>query len=82
MHFSYRPFIDALSMHGTWYIWIVPMAFFIAVAYKAVRSKKLDHYWREVVVMTIQTLLGMAALAAALWLLAEVFVKSWMNAYP
>lgn len=80
MHFTYRPFIDALSLHEQWYLFIVPMAFFIAVAYKAVKSRTLDRYWREVGIMTLQTLLGLAGLGVALWLLAEVFVKHWMDA--
>ncbi|MCU0688620.1 MAG: hypothetical protein MUE97_02610 [Phycisphaerales bacterium] len=77
--FAHRWFIDAMSIHDQWWLLIIPMALLIAVAYKAVRLKNLDRYWREVGLMTVQILLGMAALAGALWLLAEVYVKQWMN---
>lgn len=77
---GYRPFIDPLNLHNWWWALIVPLALGVSVAYKAVRLPNLDRYWREVGVMTLQVLLGMAALAAALWLLIEVYVRTFRGA--
>jgi hypothetical protein len=74
---SYRPFIDPLNLHDWWWTLIVPLSLGVAIAYKAVRLPNLDRYWREVIVMTVQILLGMAGLAAALWLLVEVYVRTF-----
>ena len=78
--FAHRPIIDAMDLHEQWYLLLIPMAFFIAVAYRAVRTNSLEGFWRGVLFLTVQILLGMAALALALWLLAEVYVRAWMNA--
>lgn len=58
-------FIDPLQAHDAWYLMIVPMVIFIAVGYKAVRTRNLDNYWREVLVFVIQVLGGMGLLALA-----------------
>jgi len=76
---SYRPFIDPINAHHWWWALIVPLALLTAVAYKAVRLPTLERYWREVALMSVQVLLGMAALAATLWLLVEVFARSFRS---
>lgn len=58
-------FIDPLQAHDAWYLMIVPMVVFIAVGYKAVRTRSMDNYWREVLVFVIQVLGGMGLLALA-----------------
>lgn len=58
-------FIDPLQAHDAWYLMIVPMVVFIAVGYKAVRTRNMDNYWREVLVFVIQVLGGMGLLALA-----------------
>jgi uncharacterized membrane protein YwzB len=58
-------FIDPLQAHDAWYLMIVPMVVFIAVGYKAVRTRNMDQYWREVLVFVIQVLGGMGLLALA-----------------
>ena len=58
-------FIDPLQAHDAWYLMIVPMVIFIAVGYKAVRTRNMDNYWREVLVFVIQVLGGMGLLALA-----------------
>lgn len=71
---SWRPFIDPIDAHGWWFLLLIPMSLLIAIAYKAVRSPSLDGYWRLVIIMTIQTILGMLALAAALYIIVQIFV--------
>ncbi len=56
---AYRPFLDPIDLHRYWFVLIFPMAFFIALAYKAVRVPDLRTMPREVAVMTIQIVLGM-----------------------
>lgn len=71
---AYRPFVDPLELHRYWFLFIIPMAFFIALAYKAVRIEHLRALPRQVAVMTIQIVLGMIALGAASYLFIQVLV--------
>ena len=73
----YRPFIDPLDVHGYWWAMLLPMAIGIALVYKAVRVRDLSRYWREVLVMTGEIIVGMVLLAAASYLLVEVYAR-WM----
>lgn len=38
---AYRPFLEPLHIERYWYLLIVPISFFIAMAYKAVRVSDL-----------------------------------------
>ncbi|MFT3687037.1 MAG: hypothetical protein QM783_19300 [Phycisphaerales bacterium] len=71
----WRPFLDPINAHSFWYLLLIPISFFIAVAYKAVRVKTLTGYWTAVVVMTVQIVLGMIALAVVFYLLVQVYPK-------
>lgn len=74
---AWRPFLDPMDLHDAWVLLLAPLAFGIAMVYKAVRLKTLDRYWPSVGVMTLQIVGGMVALAAGFFLLVEVYVK-WM----
>ena len=76
---AWRPFLDPIDAHEWWYLLLVPMSFFISIAYKAVRLQTLDGFWKAVVIMTIQIILGMLALAAAFYLLVQVYIP-WFKA--
>ncbi|MEM9374077.1 MAG: hypothetical protein AAGA55_10580 [Planctomycetota bacterium] len=67
-------FIDAIPMHDTWYLLIVPMVVFIAIGYKAVRCRDMGNYWRQVLVFIIQVLGGMALLTVAFMVTINVLV--------
>lgn len=71
---AWRPFLEPLDLHTLWWLTLIPMALFVAMAYKAVRLPELDDYWRSVAVMTAQIVLAMIALAAALHLIIEFAV--------
>lgn len=59
---AYTPFIDGLSIDkGSWLL-LFPMAFGVAMAYKAVRVRDLTHYWKEVFKMTAQVCLAIIGL--------------------
>jgi hypothetical protein len=72
---GWRPFLDPINAHSFWYLLLIPISFFIAVAYKAVRVKTFAGYWTAVVVMTVQIVAGMIALAIAFYLLVQVYPK-------
>lgn len=62
--FAYIPFVNPINLfHEWWYLLLVPLAFGISVIYKAVRLPALEQYWRQVLVMTLQIVLGMIGLA-------------------
>jgi len=65
MTLAYTPFIDAMSVHDYWYLLIVPMAFFLAVGYKAVRCPDMKKYPQSVLSFTVQILGLMLLLAIA-----------------
>jgi hypothetical protein len=66
---AYTPFLDPLDIEAVWYFTLIPLAFFVALAYKAVRVQTFDHFWRNVLVMTAQITLGVAGLGFLLFLL-------------
>lgn len=70
------PFIDPLDAHRLWWVFLVPLALLISLAYKAVRQPTLDHIVREVALMTAQVLIGMIALGAALFVFIEWIVPA------
>jgi len=74
--FPYRPFIDPVRgpVHSHWYFLLLPMAFGIAVVYKAVMLKTMEHYWTQVVYLTAQIVVGMILLALASYLLVMLYV--------
>ncbi len=72
MMLAYTPFLDPLDLHDWWWLTIVPLALGISIVYKAIRVGDLRHYWRGVLVMTLQVLLGMVALAVGIFAIVEL----------
>jgi prolipoprotein diacylglyceryltransferase len=71
---AYTPFIDPLAVHNEWYLLIIPIAIFIAIGYKAIRTTDMKQYPREVFVFTMQILIGLGLLAAALTFVITVLI--------
>ncbi len=71
---GYTPFIDPIDLQELWWLTLIPLAWGISMAYKAVRLRPLDKYWKHVTVMTVQIVGGMAGLSIAIFLLIEVLV--------
>lgn len=71
----FRPFLDPIELHQWWFLLLVPMAFLVAMTYKAVRLRTLEKYWRQVLLMTSQIVIGMIALGAATYLLVFWFAR-------
>ncbi len=68
---AYRPFIDPIDAHGWWFLLLLPMAFFVALAYKSVRVADLKDLWRNTLVMSAQITLAMIGLGFAFYLFVE-----------
>jgi len=74
---AWTPFLDPLwAVQPYWWMLLVPLSLGISMVYKAWRMPVLDHYWRQVAVMTTQLILGMLALGLALALLVEVIIPA------
>ena len=64
---AWTPFIGPMnSMQSLWYLFLVPLAFGIAMIYKAIRTTHLRSYWRQVTALTLQIVLAITAMAIAL----------------
>ncbi len=75
MILAWIPFIEpARVFHVWWPILSIPLAWGIAMVYKAMRLESLDGYWRQVIVFTIQVVVGMAGMALALAILVQLIV--------
>jgi hypothetical protein len=72
---AWIPFLEPMNaMQSVWYIFIIPMAFGIAVVYRAMREDTYITYWRSVAVMTGQIVFGIAAIAVGLGIFVEFVV--------
>ena len=71
-HLAFIPFLEPLhALNDWWYLLMIPLAFGIAVIYKALRVVDLRDYWRQVGIMTSQIILAMIGLAVALVILVQ-----------
>jgi len=68
---AYRPFLDPLDLHRYWFVLIVPLAFGTAVAYKGVKVRRMETYWRQVLRMTLAVVVAMVVIGFA----SFVFVR-------
>lgn len=75
---AWRPFLDPIEMHGTWYLLLVPLSFGIAMTYRAVRLADFEGYWRKVLVLTVQIVVSMILLGLASYLFVQVAVPMLM----
>lgn len=71
---GYTPFIDAINLDRAWYILLVPICFFIAVGYKAVRTFDMKAYWKQVFQFTAMMVFGIAALGVGFFVLISVLL--------
>ncbi|MBX3386430.1 MAG: hypothetical protein KF768_07655 [Phycisphaeraceae bacterium] len=72
---GYRPFIDPISLHEHWFWLLLPMALGVSIVYKAIRLRDMERYWRAVMIMTVQIVVGMIVLGIASYLLVAVYVQ-------
>jgi hypothetical protein len=70
---AWIPFLEPMpGASSYWWTYLLPLALFLSMAWKAVRLPKLDHYWRDVLSMTGQILAAVVALAIGLYVLVIV----------
>ena len=69
---AWIPFLEPINwFHRWWYLLLIPLAFGISVAYKAIRVPTLKGYWWQVGLMTTQIVLGVLGLG----ILVALFVQ-------
>lgn len=68
---AYRPFVDPIDAHRLWFLLLIPLALGVSITYKAVRVADMRTYWRQVVLMTVQIVVGIIALGAASFLVIQ-----------
>jgi hypothetical protein len=72
---AWIPFVDPLNgLQSTWYVLLIPLAFGIAMSYKAMRVASLQNYWKQVGLMTTQVTIGIAALGVLLILFVRLLL--------
>lgn len=70
----YRPMLDPLPLHNWWYGLLFPIAILTAIAYKSVRSRSLESFYKEVVMFAGQIVIGMIGLGIAAWIVLGVIL--------
>ncbi|MDX2118438.1 MAG: hypothetical protein SFY96_09680 [Planctomycetota bacterium] len=68
---AWRPFLDPLPLDAWWFVLLIPMALGVAMAYKAVRVHDLSTYWKAVLGMTLQIILGIAGLGLGIYIFVQ-----------
>lgn len=68
---SHRPFIDPMSINAGWFWILIPLSLCISVAYKAIRVHDIRTLPRQAIAMTIQLILGVAAIGALAYIVIE-----------
>lgn len=64
---AYRPFIDPLNVQDVWFLLLLPLSFGVAMTYKAIRVETAGEYWRKVIIMTAQLVLGIVVAGLVLY---------------
>jgi len=74
---AWTPFFDPLNVfHDWWFTLALPMAFCIALIYKAMRVRVWRSYWRQVLTLTVQIVVGMIAMSLFLFVLVQFIVPA------
>ena len=66
------PMIGPASwLQPVWWLLLIPMAWGLSMAYKAIRVGSLEGYWMAVLVMTFQIVIAMVAIGLGLMILIQ-----------
>ncbi len=72
---AYVPFKTPINaLHDWWYLLLIPLAFGIALTYKALRVYDLRAIWSQTLLMTVQIVVAMIGLAVALAIFVLVVI--------
>lgn len=75
-HSPPRFFLEPLPIQDQWWLTLIPLALFVSIAYKAVRVRTFRGFWAQVLIMTLQIIVAMIALAVAIYLFVELIVPA------
>lgn len=73
---GWRPFLDPLALDSLWYLLLIPMSFFLAMGYKAVRTVDMERYWSQVAIFTFQLVVGLIGLGAGFFVLVRILLPA------
>lgn len=60
---AWIPFIEPVPHIGSWWpLLLLPLSFGLSLVFRAIRTKDLSNYPRDVTIMTMQIVLAMAGL--------------------
>ena len=77
---AWIPFMEPINwFHSWWYLLLLPLAFVLSMAYKAIRVPNLKQYWWQVTLMTSQIVLGVIALGIVLVLFVQFAIPALTN---
>ena len=62
------------AMQTWWYLLLIPLAIGISVIYRSLRENSYSEYWRSVFVMTVQIVVGIAAISLAVGLFVQLAI--------
>ncbi len=69
---AWMPFLEpSAAMGQLWWLLVVPLTFGIAMVHRACRCTDLTRYWREVLGMTVTSLVVMTMLGVGIWAVLE-----------
>ena len=60
---AWTPFVEPLPTIGLWWpLLLLPLSLGLSLVFRAIRTKDLSNYARDVVIMTVQIVLAMVGL--------------------
>ena len=72
---AWTPFLEPMNaMQTWWYLLLIPLAIGISVIYRSLRENSYNAYWRSVFVMTVQIVVGIAAISLAVGLFVQLAI--------
>lgn len=72
---GWTPLLQPLPGVQQHWLWLLPVLIVgIAMMYKAIRVERVERWWREVMMMTIQVMLAFAGFAIGLGIVVQVLV--------
>lgn len=73
MLLAWIPFMQpAPAVPSWWWVLVFPLSFFLSMGWKAIRVEDFDGYWKAVLRMSAQIVLGMLGMFVALAVLVRV----------
>ena len=62
------------AVQASWYLLLIPMAIGISVIYRSLRETSYNEYWRAVIIMTMQIVVGISALSLVIGAFVQLVI--------